>query len=243
MKGVILSINPQANLIDLSHAIPPHSVKDAAYLLKFCYRYFPKGTVHVAVVDPGVGTARRALIAKNAHAFFLAPDNGLLTSILAEDTAMEVREIENLEYSLIPSGSTFDGRDIFAPAAAWLTRYRALESFGNLVRDCVIIPIPIPKWEGKAMIGEIIHIDRFGNLISNITLEHLRKFQEVTKRTNPLISIMHHSIKGFVKNYQEGDPQILGALINSSGQLELFLKESSAASAFQLSLNEVIKLI
>ena len=126
MKGVILTINPHATIVDLSHHVPPHSVEDAAYLLKSCYRYFPEGTVHVAVVDPGVGSARRPLIAKSEQYFFLAPDNGLLTPILAEDSEMEVREIENADYRLTSPGHTFDGRDLFAPAAAWLTKAGAV---------------------------------------------------------------------------------------------------------------------
>ena len=131
MKGVILTINPHATIVDLSHHVPPHSVEDAAYLLKSCYRYFPKGTVHVAVVDPGVGSARRPLIAKSEHYFFLAPDNGLLTPILAGDSEVEVREIENADYRLTPRRRTFDGRDLFAPAAAWLTRQQPFASFGQ----------------------------------------------------------------------------------------------------------------
>src|SRR5213594_4159383 len=114
MKGVILNINPQARIVDLSHQVGPQQVDEAAYLLKSCYRYFPEGTVHVAVVDPGVGTARRPLIAQSEHYFFLAPDNGLLTLILAEDRKMEVREIENADYRLTSPGHTFDGRDLFA---------------------------------------------------------------------------------------------------------------------------------
>ena len=114
MKGVILTINPQVTIVDLSHQVPPHSVEDAAYLLESCYRCFPEGTVHVAVVDPGVGSSRRALIAKSGDCFFLAPDNGILTPILAEGREVEVREIENPDYRLTAPGPTFDGRDLFA---------------------------------------------------------------------------------------------------------------------------------
>ena len=124
MKGVILTINPHATIIDLSHHVPSHSVEDAAYLLRSSYRYFPEGTVHVAVVDPGVGSARRPLIAKNERDFFLAPDNGLLTHILAESSETEVREIENKTYRLISPGRTFDGRDLFAPAASDCADYK-----------------------------------------------------------------------------------------------------------------------
>jgi len=242
MKGVILTINPHATLIDLSHHVPPHSVEDAAYLLKSCYRYFPKGTVHVAVVDPGVGSARRPLIAKSEHYFFLAPDNGLLTPILAEDGELEVREIENADYRLTSLGHTFDGRDLFAPAAAWLTKGEPLASFGRLIDDCNTFTISKPKWEAMALVGEIVYVDRFGNLISNLTSDHVKEFREVTKRPNPLIRIAGHTIDGLVGSYHEGAARAPRALINSDGRLEVFLKEGSAASVLQLGTKEAVRL-
>jgi len=243
MKGVILTINPQATLVDLSHHVPPHSVEDAAYLLKSCYRYFPEGTVHVAVVDPGVGSARRSLIAKSKHYFFLAPDNGLLTLILAEDSEMEVREIENADYRLTSPGHTFDGRDLFAPAAAWLTRQQPFASFGQLINDCKTFTISKPKWEAGALVGEIVHVDRFGNLISNLTPHHVEEIRDVTQRPNALIRIAGHTIDGLVRSYHEGDARMPRALINSSGQLEIFLKEASAASLLQLGTKEAVRLM
>jgi S-adenosylmethionine hydrolase len=242
MKGVILTINPHATLVDLSHHVPPHSVEDAAYLLKSCYRYFPKGTVHVAVVDPGVGSARRPLIARSEHYFFLAPDNGLLTPILADNSGMEVRVIENEAYRLTSPGHTFDGRDLFAPAAAWLTRQQPFASFGQPVDGCKTFTISTPKWEARALVGEIISVDRFGNLISNLTPDHVKEIREVTKRPNPLILIAGHRIDGLVGSYHEGDAQVPRALINSHGQLEIFLKESSAASLLQLGKKEAVRL-
>jgi S-adenosylmethionine hydrolase len=243
MKGVILTINPHATIIDLSHHVPPHSVEDAAYLLKSCYRYFPEGTVHVAVVDPGVGSVRRPLIAKSQHYFFLAPDNGLLTPILAEVSEMEVREIENTDYRLTSPGRTFDGRDLFAPAAAWLTRQQPFASFGQLIDDCKTFTISMPKWESEALVGEIVHVDRFGNLISNLTSHHVKELREVTNRSNPLIRIADHTIDGLVGSYHEGDARAPRALINSNGQLEIFLKESSAASLLQLGKKEAVRLM
>lgn len=229
MKGVILTINLQATVVDISHQIPPHSVQDAAYLLKSCYRYFPEGTVHVAVVDPGVGSERRALIAKSERYFFLAPDNGLLTYVLAENREMEVREIEKADYQLPSKGHTFDGRDCFAPAAAWLTKQQPFDSFGRLVTDCKTFMIQKPTWEGKALVGEIIQVDRFGNLISNLTLQHLDDLQAVTKRQQPSIRIGKLIIAGLVVSYSEGTEEEPSALINSDGRLEIFVKEFSAA--------------
>ena len=243
MKGVILTINPQATLVDISHQVPPHSIEDAAYLLKSCYRYFPEGTVHVAVVDPGVGSVRRTLIAKSGQYFFLAPDNGLLTPILADDSEIEVREIENADYRLTSPGHTFDGRDLFAPAAAWLTKQQPFASFGRLIDDCKTFTISKPKWEAKTIIGEIVHVDRFGNLISNLTPHHVEEIRDVTKRLNTLIRIAGHTIDGLVGSYYEGDAQAPRALINSNGQLEIFLKEGSAASLLHLGTREAVRLM
>ena len=228
MKGVILTINPHATLVDLSHHVPPHSVEDAAYLLKSCYRYFPEGTVHVAVVDPGVGSARRPLIAKSEHYLFLAPDNGLLTPILTDNSELEVREIENADYRLTSPGRTFDGRDLFAPAAAWLTMGAPLASFGRLIDDCKTFTISKPKWEAKALVGEIVHVDRFGNLISNLTPQHLEEVCVAAKRRQPFIRIGERIIEGLVASYSEGTVGQPSALINSDGRLEIFVKEASA---------------
>ena len=242
MKGVILTINPQATIVDLSHHIAPHAVDEAAYFLKSCYRHFPEGTVHVAVVDPGVGSARRPLIAQSERYFFLAPDNGLLTHVLADSSEMEVRAIENEDYRLTSPGHTFDGRDLFAPAAAWLTRQQPFASFGRLVNDCKTFTIPKPRWESMALVGEIVLVDRFGNLISNLTPDHVKEIREVLKRPNPLIRIAGHTIDGLVGSYHEGDARMPRALINSNGHLEIFLKESSAASLLQLGRKEAVRL-
>ncbi|MDH4186222.1 MAG: SAM-dependent chlorinase/fluorinase [Nitrospira sp.] len=229
MKGVILTINPRATFVDLSHHVPSHSIETAAYLLHSSYRYFPEGTVHVAVVDPGVGSGRRALIAKSGRYFFLAPDNGLLTYVFAESGEMEVREIENQAYRLPSVGSTFDGRDLFAPAAAWLTTQQSFESFGRLVTDCKTFTIATPVWEGKILVGAIIHVDRFGNLISNLTRQDLDEVRAVMKGRQPSIRIGKQMIEGLVVSYSEGTERQLSALINSDGKLEIFVKEASAA--------------
>ena len=229
MKGVILTINPQATLVDISHQVPPHSVQDAAYLLNSCHRYFPEGTVHVAVVDPGVGSARRPLIAKSERYFFLAPDNGLLTHILADSGEIEVREIENKAYQLTSPGRTFDGRDLFAPAAAWLTKQQPFASFGRLIEDCKTFTISKPKWEAMTLVGEIVHVDRFGNLISNLTPHHMKEIHDVTKRPHTQIRIAGYTIDGLVGSYAEGSSVEPSALINSNGAVEVFINEGNAA--------------
>jgi S-adenosylmethionine hydrolase len=229
MKGVILNINPQARIIDLSHQVTPYQVEDAAYLLKSSYRYFPDGTVHVAVVDPGVGSARRPLLVSTSRYFFLAPDNGLLTDIVRDELSVEVRQIQNKQYRLDADGSTFDGRDLFAPAAAWLTRGQAPGSFGPLIRDVSTFPAHAPAWEGSTFVGRIVYVDHFGNLISNITPSHLAEIRRYTKRPAVSIRIAGITIHDLTTCYADGSSDAPRALINSNGHVEVFVKERSAA--------------
>ncbi|SLM50153.1 conserved protein of unknown function [Nitrospira japonica] len=233
MKGVILSINPQATIVDLTHEIPPHAVGNAAYVLASCCRSFPTGTVHVAVVDPGVGSQRRPLIVQTARYFFLAPDNGLLSHALGQEENVEVREIENRRYRLEPLGRTFDGRDVFAPAAAWLTKKESLPSFGSLLQSYENLQVRMPQWEQRegraALTGEVAYIDRFGNLITNLSADHVKQWQEATKRSRPVIQFSGHRIDGLVGSYREGERHRPHALINSGGYVEIFLSESNAS--------------
>ena len=240
MKGVILNINPQARIVDLSHEIMPHRVEDAAYVLKSCYRYFPDGTVHLAVVDPGVGSGRRPLLATSSRYFFVAPDNGILTHVYDEESSMEVREIENKQYRLDAEGATFDGRDLFAPAAAWLTRGQAPGTFGRLIREYVKLPIPEPAWEGQRLVGRIVYVDHFGNLISNLTALHLKEVYGVTRGGKPTIRIGAASIDAVLTSYADGERDAVRALVNSNGQVEIFVKEGSAAELLKCGLGERI---
>jgi S-adenosylmethionine hydrolase len=234
MKGVILTINPHATLVDLSHHVPPHSVEDAAYLLKSCYRYFPEGTVHVAVVDPGVGSARRAITVKSARYFFLAPDNGVLSYIFDDEQPVEVREINQRKFRRESPGRTFDGRDLFAPAAARLAKQEPFESYGPVIGDYQTFPIAQPHWEQATLVGEIVYVDRFGNLISNLAQQHLEEVRLVAKCRQLSILIGKRIIEGLVESYSEGMAEKPSALINSDGKLEVFLKEASAADLLQV---------
>jgi hypothetical protein len=229
MKGVILNINPQARTIDLSHQVGPYQIEDAAYVLQSSYPYFPDGTVHVAVVDPGVGSARRPLLVSTSRYFFLAPDNGLLTDIIQDELSVEVRQIENKQYRLDSEGATFDGRDLFAPAAAWLTRGQAPGTFGRLIRDVTTLPTQEPAWEASTFVGRIVYVDHFGNLISNITLSHLAEIRRYTKRASIVIRIAGRTLDDLSTCYADGSTDAPRALINSNGHVEVFVKEGSAA--------------
>lgn len=243
MKGVILGVNPQARIVDLSHQVTPHNIEEAAYLLKSAYHYFPEGTVHVAVVDPGVGTTRRPLLATSSRYHFLAPDNGLLTYVLNDEVGVEVRQIENKQYRLDSEGATFDGRDLFAPSAGWLTRGQQPGSYGRLVQDYVKLPLSQPEILGGVLRGRILYIDRFGNVISNLTRYHLREISGVTKTAveDLRICLGTMTTRGLAANYQDGEADVPHALINSNGQVEIFLKEGSAAKALNVAVGDPIE--
>jgi S-adenosylmethionine hydrolase len=238
MKGVILTIHPAARIEDVSHHITPHRIDEAAYCLQSCYRTFPEGTIHVVVVDPGVGSNRRPILVKTGRYYFVAPDNGLLTPILNLEEDGEIREIENRQYQLQSPGATFHGRDVFAPAAAWLAKGAALSSFGRLVPDPVRMNWPQPRMTARTIIGEIVYIDHFGNLISNISHTQI----EAGKIGRPEIRVGEHLIGSLVANYIQGQADALHALINSNGMLEFFLKERPASECLKIGVGAVVEM-
>jgi S-adenosyl-L-methionine hydrolase (adenosine-forming) len=229
MKGVILSIHPETRVVDLSHQIAPQQIEEAGYVLHSCYRYFPEGTVHVAVVDPGVGSSRRALLVSANRHYFLAPDNGLLSRVFLDGGPREVRSIEQSEYRLAAQGATFDGRDLFAPAAAWLVKGTPVSSFGPVVDAPVLLPVVEPHIQGKQLIGRIEYVDRFGNLISNLTPQHLQNFQSTVQSGANTLRIGGHTLKGLVASYSDGLSDTPAVLVNSSGRVEVFVNGKSAA--------------
>jgi S-adenosylmethionine hydrolase len=172
----------------------------------------------------------------------VAPDNGILSYIFDEENQVEAREITNRQFRLESEGATFDGRDLFAPAAAWLTKNQPVSAFGPVVRDVRTFPVSKPCWESGTLVGEIVYVDRFGNLISNITATHLKELQAVTRRPGPLIRVADHLIEGVVGSYSEGDREKPQALINSNGYLEIFLKEGHAATELKVGSQESLRL-
>jgi S-adenosylmethionine hydrolase len=242
MKGVILSINSSAAIVDLSHQIASHQIQEAGYFLKSCYRYFPEKAIHVAVVDPGVGTERRALLVSAAGSFFVGPDNGLFTEVLEQEAEAKVWQINNPQYRLETVGSTFDGRDVFAPAAAWLSKGVPPSFFGPAVRDPIRRSVAVPVLHDDFLIGRIISVDRFGNLISNITARQVREFRAANGQSEVEIRIGMHVINELVGSYSQGNRQAPSALINSSGNLEIFLQEESAARSLQVGVGEEVRL-
>ncbi len=170
MKGVILGINPEARIIDISHEVASHDIWGAAYLLGAAYEYFPQYTIHVVVVDPGVGSQRRPVLAVTDKHYFIAPDNGVLSFIYADPGFSKVIHLTADHYFREGQGSTFNARDVFAPAAAWLSKGIEANNFGEEITDYVRFNIPRSRKEGNEVAGEIVYIDKFGNAITNIKL-------------------------------------------------------------------------
>ena len=249
MKGVILTINPHAVILDLTHDIPPQQVSTAAFVLGVNHPYFPPNAIHTAVVDPGVGTARRAVLLITPQARFIAPDNGLLSAVIKDyletppaqpglvplPPGLAAYELTNPEYQRRPVSSTFHGRDVFAPAAAYLSLGRPPQSFGPPVRELVWQPAAAPSRRGNGWQGEVIYIDRFGNLITNITAAQLP--------AAPLtIAIANRRIPGLSRTFHDPaaapaalpDTPPLIALMGSNGYLEIAVPDGSAAQTLGL---------
>ena len=181
IKGAILSINPSAVVVDVCHYIDPQDLIEAAYLIKYSYRYFPKGTVHIIVVDPGVGGNRSIVAVKLSNHIFLAPDNGILTLLMDEGKIDSIVRVENTRYFLESVSQTFHGRDIFAPTGAHLSKGMDIKKLGSCLdkQDLVNLSILKPYISDKGeLIGNIVSFDRFGNSISNIDMNDINKFNE-----------------------------------------------------------------
>ena len=179
MKGVVLGICPEATLVDISHEIPPHDVLAAALELAASYRYFPVGTIFLVVVDPGVGSARRGIAADTGEYRFVAPDNGVLTAVFRETPPRRVVELTERRYARPTVSRTFEGRDRFAPAAGWLAKGVELSALGRSAGDYQHLEIPAATVSGDAIAGEVLRIDRFGNLVTNIDRKTFDKLTSV----------------------------------------------------------------
>jgi len=237
MKGVILSIHPPARIVDITHAIEPQNVLQAAYVLESAWRWFPKHTVHVAVVDPGVGGSRRAMAFKRGNTIFVGPDNGLFTGLLEADS--QCHELKNPKYRLPEVSGTFHGRDVFAPAAAWIARGTPLKSLGPPLKNPVRLDRPQAAWTGKALEGEVIHIDRFGNAATNISRELIA--QHFLRKTPLTVRIGRQSVGGLSSHYAEIPSGRTGAVINSWNVLEVFERDGNAARRLKLKVGRKIR--
>ena len=231
MKGVILGICPQASLVDISHELPAHDVRAGALELAASYRYFPDGTVFLVVVDPGVGTARRAIAAEAGRYSFVAPDNGVLSAVFSEVAPQRIVQITNPRYARGEVSRTFEGRDRFAPAAAWLAAGIDLGELGLPVASVTPLDLPTPSREAGAVVGEVVRVDRFGNLVTNIDRGLV---DALGARGRIAVSVGGRQVPRIVATYAEVGAGELCALFGSSGHLEVAANGSSAASQLAL---------
>lgn len=257
MKGVILGINPSAVLVDVTHEVAPHDIRDGAFVLYTALRYFPHRTVHMAVVDPGVGTARAGIILDTGDAIFVAPDNGILSYLLAGERASTERgpaaldstgtvqvtvpeswqavRLTESRYWLENPSATFHGRDIFAPVAAHLSLGEAVSNFGPPIDSIRAFEIPVARrLPDGGVEGSVLHVDRFGNLITSIKAQDLPKGGLV-------VEIGGHRVQGLVRTYADGSGLV--ALVGSSGHVEVALPGGSAARFTGLGLDAQLRII
>lgn len=235
MKGVILSINPDADIVDISHDVAPQDIQQAAFLLKNAYPYFPANTIHVVVVDPSVGTNRRALIASSDKGVFIAPDNGVLSYLYADKVVGEVREISADHYWLKPRTGTFDGRDVFAPVAAWTSKGVSLASFGEPITDYKTFEIAQPAQVQQGVWKcRILSVDRFGNLISNLTKEQFTALLGAGEQQRFAFRLGEQNILKLAQTFADGAPGEIMALFGSSGYVEFCVNQGNAATATTL---------
>ena len=231
MKGVILGVNPKVTLVDLTHEIPPGDIRAGAFAVSSSCRFFPKGSIHVAVVDPGVGSSRRAVAVKTKNGYFIGPDNGVLSWALKREQVLAIHELKNRAYFLPAISATFHGRDAFAPAAAHLSRGLPVSKLGPAMKDIVRLPWPEVSCARDRVKGEVIYIDRFGNAITNISDSALRKLASDTERLVLRGTTQICRVAGFYSAVPSGGAV---AVMGSSGFLEIAVNGGNAARKLKL---------
>ena len=237
LKAVVLGVCAEATLVDIGHDIPAHDVMAGALELAACYRYFPLGTVFLVVVDPGVGSSRRGIAADAADYKFVAPDNGVLSAVFREAPPKKVVELTERKYARPTVSRTFEGRDRFAPAAGWLAKGIPLASLGKGVTDFHMLDLPQPRADAGQIRGEVVRVDRFGNLITNIdrrTFEHLSSGGPIAVRAGT------HDIRRVVATYADAPAGELCALFGSTDHLEIAVNAGDAAAHLALSRGAVV---
>src|SRR5271157_5979453 len=229
MHGVVLNIHPETTVVDICHAVASYNVLEGAWTIAQAYRFFPPRTVHVVVVDPGVGSTRRPLIVETDDYIFVAPDNGVLTLVEAREPKFTVRHITAERYFLQPLSRTFHGRDVFAPVAGWLSKGVASAEFGPEVSDYVRLPLPAVERVGDNHLRSVVlKVDKFGNLITNISEQDAPALFEASPPAFSLL-IAGLTITRVCHSYAEGGEEEFFAIVGSSGYLEVAARQASAA--------------
>ncbi len=233
MKGVILSLNKKIPIVDLTHNIPPQDIGAAARVIIDNYSYFPVGTVHLAIVDPGVGSNRRILAIKGDGHIFVGPDNGIFTPLLVNRECLDIYSVENRKLFRASVSKTFHGRDIMAPVAAWLASGLCIAQVGKRVPldSCTTIGIREPVFQSNGIAGEVLSIDGFGNIRTNITKRHLEELSFVDQ---PFLITKSYALTISDGSYSDIDGHLPAAVINSSDELEICIKDGNAARMLKI---------
>ncbi len=242
IKGVIVCINPDVRIIDITHNICRHNIFEASQIISMSYKYFPPTTIHIAVIDPGVGGTRRPIMVTTDDYYFIGPDNGIFTPIFEDyqSNFLKVIQLSSSHYFLPMSGSTFHGRDIFAPVAAWLSKGIESHKFGEQIDNYTKISIPKPSLtETTTLTGEVVSIDNFGNAISNITKDDLIKLAPIEFNDKFKVVYKNEQLP-MVNYYAENESSDLAAIINSFGHLELFVYKDNAADKFDIKIGDSV---
>ncbi len=235
MKGVIKSINPDAEIVDISHGVRAHNVSEAAFVLGNCYSYFPPATIHTAVVDPGVGSERQAVIVKSSRYYFVGPDNGVLSYAVDREEIDRMVKIEGEKYMLRPVSATFHGRDVFAPVSAYLSLGVEPDEFGPRLEEIARLKPSVPRRIGDREIeGHVIYVDPFGNLITDITGGEIEEFFKELRSRRIRILVRDREIGRLCRTYSEGKDNELIALIGSSGHLEITMNRGRASDILSM---------
>ncbi len=227
LKGVVLSICPEVTLVDLSHDLPAHDIPFASLELAASYKFFPAGTIFLVVVDPGVGSTRRGIAVEAGEWKFVAPDNGVLTSVLQETPAKRAVELTERRYARPTVSRTFEGRDRFAPAAGWLAKGIQFPALGRAITDYHLLDLPQPSLQGSVLHGEVVRLDRFGNVVTNLDRKTCEKLGAGPRGVQ--IVIGGHSIDRLVSTYGDIAAGEVGALFGSTDHLEFAAQSTSAA--------------
>jgi len=241
MKAVILSLAPEARLVDLTHEVRAHDIREGAFKLYSASPYFPANTIFLAVVDPGVGSARKGLIARAGEWTLVGPDNGLFTYFWLHFPDAEAFELGSIDYRLPVVSNTFHGRDIFAPAAAWAARAVPLHRFGERIERPVTIGSLTPHKSGNHIEGVVIHVDRFGNMVSNLCARWMQR-EGIEPNTGWYIRVGSKKIRRVARTYADAEPDVPVALWGSSGFLEISIREKNASSILGATTGTVIHL-
>lgn len=235
MKGVIYGLNPDVQIVDITHGISAHNIMEAAIKINESYRYFPGHTIHMVVVDPGVGSERRPIMVQVEGHTFVGPDNGVFAKVIASATEQAIVRHITAEHHFLPErGNTFHGRDVFAPVAAWLSKGVKGEDMGEEIEDAVTLDFPLPSpGKGGSLNGRVVYIDAFGNAITNLTPEHIKAVldKDPDKKLRVLTRAGQMDFKNFFAESTDGKPH---AIINSNGHLEIFIYRGNASEVLKL---------